>query len=133
MRSDVWFGGVVLKSVNCNYYHNGLCKYANINVPISYCLNSCKGKPKGQPLMRTVKERPQKKRSAPTVKDMAKHFTSAMVRWGKAGLPVCDKEEYMKRRMACKECHGGWTCPVCGCQLWAKAALKTESCPNGNW
>lgn len=73
---------------------------------------------------------PQKK---PTIPQMIEHFTKAMVKWAKSGLKVVDKETYIKRRQTCSDCQPNGTCPVCGCQLWAKVALATENCPKNLW
>jgi hypothetical protein len=64
----------------------------------------------------------------PTLHQMAEHFAKAMSRWAKKGCKIVSKEEYQRRRLICNECAGGWRCPKCGCMLWAKAALLTETC-----
>ena len=74
-----------------------------------------------------------KKKKLPNISQMTIHFAKAMAKWIKAGVPVCTKEEYIRRRKICSECSNGWSCPICGCQLWAKAAIETETCPKGYW
>ena len=69
----------------------------------------------------------------PTLMQMAEHFASAMIRWAKSGLKTVDKTEYVRRRTICSECSGGWRCPHCGCGLFAKVALSTETCPEERW
>jgi predicted RNA-binding Zn-ribbon protein involved in translation (DUF1610 family) len=69
----------------------------------------------------------------PSIAQLVLHFAKAMTKWVRAGTPVCSKEEYIKRRQICAKCSNGWTCPICGCQLWAKAAVETEDCPKGYW
>ena len=73
------------------------------------------------------------KREKPTLPQMAEHFAKAMVKWGKSGLKTVDKAEYTRRRSICSDCSGGWRCPHCGCVIWAKAALATETCPEHKW
>jgi hypothetical protein len=75
----------------------------------------------------------QKPCPKPTLAQMAVHFTSAMIRWGKSGLKCVDRETYIKRRMICSDCTKCRTCPHCGCMLWAKVALATEKCPESKW
>ena len=68
---------------------------------------------------------PKKK---PTLRQMGIHFGRAMDKWRRSKFKLVSKEEYIQRRLICTECNGGWRCPRCGCQIWAKAALFTESC-----
>lgn len=69
----------------------------------------------------------------PTIPQMAQHFAKAMVRWAKKGFKTVDKEVYFMRRLACTQCQPTGRCPHCGCNLWAKAALITENCPEKKW
>jgi len=69
----------------------------------------------------------------PTITQMATNFTTAMLRWAKSGLKTVDKIEYIRRRSICSDCSGGWRCPYCGCALGGKAAIATETCPEGRW
>ena len=109
----------------CKNFKGGYCEKINTTVPRSWCIERCEY---GKNLL--VAKRQAKK---PTKTQMIIHFSKAMTKWVHAGVPICSKETYLKRRMLCAECHDGKTCPVCGCQLWAKAALETEKCPNGLW
>jgi len=72
-------------------------------------------------------------RIKPTIPELVAHFSRAMTRWIKKGLPVVSKKEYLRRMDICVECSGGWRCPHCGCVIRAKAALETEICPEGRW
>lgn len=72
--------------------------------------------------------KPQPNGQAPTLPQMAAHFAKAMRKWSKEGFATVTKDEYTRRRQICNACSGGWRCPRCGCMLWAKAALKSESC-----
>ena len=110
----------------CKKFEGGYCERTNMHVPLSWCKDRCRY---GKNLVKGKK--PKKK--GPTVAQMTVHFTRAMSKWVKKGFPVCTKEEYIRRGEACKKCSGGWRCPVCGCQLWAKRALLTEECPRGLW
>jgi hypothetical protein len=69
----------------------------------------------------------------PTLADMAVHFTKAMAKWAKSGFKTVSKEIYLKRRQICYQCQPSGWCPHCGCNLWAKAALATEKCPENKW
>lgn len=111
--------------MDCKTFKGGYCKKINTHVPRSWCVERCEF---GKNLL--VAKRPKQK---PTTTQMAIHFAKAMTKWIRAGVPVCSKEDYIKRRKKCAECHDGKSCPVCGCQLWAKTALETEKCPNGLW
>jgi len=110
------------------------CKHAS-GKKIWCCLF---GIPIGKPLAiiqmpQKKKPLPQKPRPKPTLTDMAGHFTKAMVKWAGKGFKTVSKDEYIKRRKICTDCAGGWRCPHCGCQIWAKAALITETCPDKKW
>jgi len=69
----------------------------------------------------------------PTMVQMAKHFTMAMAKWSGSGFKLVDKDTYFLRRERCSLCTDKKDCPICGCKLWAKAALATEECPKGYW
>ena len=111
----------------CKEFKGGYCEKINMHVPQSWCINRCEyGK---NPMVAKKKQKPKK----PTITQMTIHFAKAMTKWISKGTPIVSKEVYIKRRTICSECADGRTCPVCGCQLWAKAALETEKCPNGLW
>jgi hypothetical protein len=112
--------------MDCKTFTGGYCKKTNMHVPRSWCDERCKY---GKNLMVAKKQKPVK----PTTTQMVIHFAKAMTKWISAGVPICSKEDYLKRRQICSDCNDGFTCPICGCQLWAKAALETEKCPNGLW
>jgi len=114
----------------CNNFNGGYCEKINTHVPRNWCEDRCKF---GKNLLVAKKKKAKAKHRKPTVIQMAAHFAKAMSKWMGAGVPVVSKEIYIKRRVACSECHDGSTCPVCGCQLWAKAALETEKCPKNKW
>jgi len=69
----------------------------------------------------------------PNLLTMTFLFATAMKKWGAAGFPVVTWIDYNKRTQICHECTKKLTCPKCGCILWAKLALKTESCPEKKW
>jgi len=124
----------------CKYKQGALCTKMKANVPNSWCVTVCQnGINIDQILKDMTRPKPKAKTKAkrqakgPTKTQMIIHFSKAMTKWVRAGVPIVSKETYLKRRMLCAECHDGKTCPVCGCQLWAKAALETEKCPNGLW
>jgi len=77
--------------------------------------------------------RPKKIITPPTIPQMATHFAKAMIKWAKKGFKTVSKEEYFKRRLACSQCQPTGRCPHCGCNLWAKAALVTETCKEDKW
>ena len=68
-----------------------------------------------------------------TLAKMALDFSKAMLRWAAKGLATVPKAEYIKRRQICQDCQDGWRCRYCGCMIWAKIALTTETCPEGQW
>lgn len=76
----------------------------------------------------TKKQKSGTTKNKPTVEQMAKSFVKAMSKWAGSGFATVSEDEYKRRRSICNDCHGGWRCPKCGCMLWAKAALKTETC-----
>ena len=44
-----------------------------------------------------------------------------------------------KRRSTCNSCEhlkiiiGAKFCNLCGCNIWAKTMIKSQSCPEGKW
>lgn len=85
-------------------------------------------------ISRSITAKPKNKIIVPpTLSQMAKHFTKAMIRWAKKGFKTVSKEVYFMRRLACSKCQPTGRCPHCGCNLWAKAALVTEKCPEDKW
>jgi hypothetical protein len=109
----------------CETFKGGYCERCNKHVPRSWCLNRCKGEPTS-----VAERKPEpKKQEPPTITQMLLHFMKAMVKWSKEGFAVVSRDEYVRRRTICFACtEGRRTCPKCGCQLWAKVALVTESC-----
>lgn len=69
----------------------------------------------------------------PTLPQMAKDFSAAIIKWGNRGFKTISEDEYCHRRKICSECHGGWRCPYCGCALRFKIALIDEKCPIDKW
>jgi hypothetical protein len=69
----------------------------------------------------------------PTIPQMMEHFGKAMLKWSKSGFKTVDKETYIKRRQICSDCQPTGRCPHCGCNLFAKVALATETCPERKW
>ncbi len=69
------------------------------------------------------------------------NFGSAMMKWAGAGFPVRTKKEIKRIFAICKECpqFSNGHCNQCGCLcnenslVVNKIAVKTESCPIGNW
>lgn len=68
-----------------------------------------------------------------STEQLAKTFIEAMKRWKGSGFKLVTKEIYIARRQLCSACTYKGKCPICGCYLWAKAALATEKCPKGKW
>lgn len=73
----------------------------------------------------------------PTVAQMAKNFTTAMVEWVKSGFKVVSEDVYLQRLAQCQACphYGGkngseWLarCGKCGCS-GIKLFLPQEKCP----
>ena len=97
-----------------------------MHVPRSWCLKRCllSG---NKDVLKGNKIKPPKPMT------QARSFVRAMRKWIGSGFEVVHRNEYRKRMTACKECTDKKTCPFCGCNLWAKAALKTEDCILGKW
>jgi hypothetical protein len=109
----------------CKMFTGGYCKYADMHVPRDYCFDLCTMRNKADlPDERPAAVKPEK----PTPVQMAASFTKAMVKWTGSGFALVSQDEYLRRRIICNTCSGGWRCPKCGCMLWAKAALETETC-----
>lgn len=106
------------------------CKHASAR-KVWCCLFGIPIKEQGviiQPRKRIIKPIPK-----PTIAQMVEHFGKAMLKWTKSGFKTVDKETYIKRRQICSDCQPTGRCPHCGCQLWAKVALATETCPEKKW
>ena len=118
----------------CENFTGGYCEKCGKHVPRSWCLNRCKGEPKN--IAKTKVE--PKIYEPPTLYEMAIHFSRAMLKWAKEGFVTVEQDEYIRRRQICSLCAvDRKTCPKCGCMLWAKVALVTETCEkweleNGN-
>jgi len=72
----------------------------------------------------------------PTIAEMSKNFTKAIVEWSKAGLPVVAKRVFDQRLKACNDCEywdsaarmGAGKCNKCGCTVF-KLWMETTQCP----
>jgi len=115
--------------MDCPRITNGYCEKVNKRVPPLYCEKICKGEYEKY-ISDAPKLKPYKRPKRIT---QAKLFVRAMRKWTGSGFKVVHRDEYRKRLNKCKECTEKKTCPFCGCNLWAKAALKTEQCPLGRW
>ncbi len=73
----------------------------------------------------------------PPIATQAQTFLSAVKDWVKAGLPVADRAERMRRRSICEICPlfdgSRKRCTKCGCKTALKPWLLTETCPDGRW
>lgn len=120
--------------------HRGNCSLGKRDgrPSLGYCVDICKKCTNTRNELTEYLTRPYRKHitvklKGPTKTQMLLHFAKAMTKWVSKGMPICSKETYIERRTLCTECHDGNSCPVCGCKLWAKAALETEKCPKGKW
>ena len=43
------------------------------------------------------------------------------------------QQDYIRKRLVCSKCYGGWKCPHRCCYMGAKWALISEKCPEGKW
>jgi hypothetical protein len=78
----------------------------------------------------------------PTISDMLRNFSGAMLRWAGAGLPIVSREQWSARMAVCDACPhwvptaraglGLCGAPGCGCTRF-KHWLATEKCPLGKW
>ena len=109
----------------CDDFKSGFCEKTGMHVPRSWCVERCEfyNKP-APPVAKQEKSKPQ----PPTLAQMAKSFSKAMGKWAGSGFETVDEAEYTRRRQICNTCSGGWRCKKCGCMLWFKVALKTETC-----
>lgn len=80
--------------------------------------------------------------SEPTISDLRRNFSKAMLRWVGAGLPTVTREQWSARMAVCDACKhwvptarlglGRCDAPGCGCTKF-KHWLATEKCPLGKW
>jgi len=81
------------------------------------------------------------------IRELAGHYTKALLRWARAGFPVRSDDEVRRiYETICKPCpkhrvvDGVAQCAECGCRLSAKGLavsnkikMATETCPAGKW
>jgi hypothetical protein len=63
------------------------------------------------------------------------HFTSSMIRWAAAGMPLVSDTEHAQRQQTCQACprrKNHW-CSICHCLIYLKSKVRTESCPEYRW
>jgi hypothetical protein len=109
------------------------CKFASSNKNWCGKFGFWFKEPERNKIIQSSKKLITKERPRPTIAQLVENFSKAMIKWTKSGFKCVDKETYLKRRILCEDCTKKWTCPKCGCVLWAKAALTTEKCPDGLW
>lgn len=71
----------------------------------------------------------------PSLPRRAISLTSALWHWACSGFAVTSEADRDYRRAICRGCpqFDGSHCRICGCQLSAKIAMRTEHCPEGRW
>lgn len=67
--------------------------------------------------------------------DRTMSFMKAMFKWTRSGFQTPPETSVKTRRSLCGKCpfNKENTCTVCSCDITAKTALSTESCPLGIW
>jgi hypothetical protein len=67
--------------------------------------------------------------------EVLREFTGAMIKWAKSGLGVVDSKTHSQRYGICTGCDQlkNHRCVDCGCIVYIKSKLESESCPLKKW
>jgi hypothetical protein len=67
--------------------------------------------------------------------EVLKEFTTSMITWAKNGLGVVNSTVHNQRYSVCLQCDKlkNHRCAECGCVVYVKSKLDTESCPLNKW
>lgn len=73
----------------------------------------------------------------PSLSQQARSLATSLWDWACSGFAVASHDEQRRRMNICAVCPQ-WDaaanrCRICGCQLAAKIAMRTEHCPEGRW